>query len=207
MLDEEKARQQMITIANRMYNRGYISGIAGNLSVRLGNDKLLVSPSGGCKGELSPEQLIITDERGNIISALPGLLATSELPMHLEVYRSRPEVGGIIHAHPVTCVALSLVGITLDKPIIPEALVMLGRVPTVPYATPSSEETRDIISGTILDHNALILAHHGSLTIGTDLWQAYYRLEVLEHTARIVAMAHQLGEPKYLNPQDIDKLI
>ncbi|MFU8772125.1 MAG: class II aldolase/adducin family protein, partial [Anaerolineales bacterium] len=104
------------------------------------------------------------------------------------------------------CVALSLVGIGLDKPLIPEAIVMLGNVPTVPYATPSTGECREVISPVIDEHNAIILAHHGSLTVGRNLLEAYYRLEILEHTARTVALAHQLGEPRFLTKKDLKKL-
>jgi L-fuculose-phosphate aldolase len=206
-LDNNKTRHEMIRIATRMYAWGFISGLAGNLSIRLGDGRLLVTPAGVCKGNLRPEQLLILDEQGKIVSGQPGLQPTSELSMHLEIYQRRPDVSGIIHAHPVACVALSIVGISLDKPLIPEALVMLGPVPTVPYATPSSEEGRERISSFIENHNAMILAHHGTLTIGRDLLEAYYRLEILEHTARTVALAHQLGEPKLLTQRDIDKLI
>lgn len=204
--DEEPLRQQMVAIAAKMYARDYIAGIAGNLSARLPGGRLLFTPAGAFKADLRPEQLLVLDENGNPLDALPGSRPSSELPMHLEVYRQRKDVGAVIHAHPVACVALSLVGIPLDQPIIPEALVMLGRVPTVPYATPSSEENREAIAGLVGAHNALILAHHGSLTFGRDLQEAYIRLETLEHSARTLALAHRLGQPQHLTPEAIRKL-
>ncbi len=205
-MDEQEIRQQMVSIAARMYARDFISGLAGNLSARLPGGKLLVTPAGVHKGSLRSEQLLILDPEANLASSSLGLHPTSELPMHREVYRQRADVGAVIHAHPIACVALSLVGITLDKPYIPEAIVMLGKVPTAPYATPSSDENREAIAELIGQHNAIILDHHGTLTVGHDLEEAYVRLEILEHTARTVALAYQLGEPRQLTPQAIEKL-
>lgn len=190
-----------------MYARDFISGSAGNISVRLPDGNLLITPSGVNKGKMRPEELLVIDMAGNCLNGNPVCKPTSELPMHLEVYRQRADAGAVIHAHPITCVALSLVGISLQDPYIPEALVMLGPVPTTPYATPSSTENRDAIAGLIADHDAIILAHHGTLTVGRDLDEAYARLEILEHTAKTVALAHQLGTPRRLSPDAVQKLI
>jgi L-fuculose-phosphate aldolase len=206
VLAEDRIRDQIVQVSSRIYKNGFISGYAGNVSARLDDGRLLVTPSGVSKGDLSPEQIITLDKQGAIISALPGLKPTSETQLHLGIYQRRLDIGAVIHAHPVACIALSLVGIDLDRPLIPEAIVMLGSVPTVPYATPSSGESWEVLRSVIDDHNAIILAHHGSVTVGRDLLEAYYRLEVLEHTARIIALAHHLGEPKPLNQQDINKL-
>lgn len=205
-MDEDSLRRQIVTIAAKMYARGYIAGLAGNLSARLPDDHFLVTPAGYPKADLSPEQLLVVTEDGRVARSAESLQPTSELPMHLEAYRRRPDVGAVIHAHPVACIALSLVGLGLEQPFIPEAVVLLGKVPTTPYATPSSEENRRVISSLIEGHDALILAHHGALTVGRDLAEAYHRLETLEHTAQIVALAHQLGEPRPLNPDALEKL-
>ena len=196
----------MVAVAAQMYRRGFITALSGNLSTRLPNGNILVTPAGPHKGFLSPEALIEVNLEADILSGLEGLRATSELPMHLEIYQKRPDVGAAIHAHPVACIALSLVGITLERPVIPEAVVLLGEVPTTAYATPSSDENRAAISELIRDHDAIILAHHGSLTLGRDLQEAYYRLETLEHTAQILALAHQLGEPRQLSKEAVKKL-
>lgn len=190
-----------------MYAREYISGLSGNLSARLPDGTLLVTPAGISKSDLKAEQLCILDPNGRPVDVPTGLEPTSELPMHLEVYRQRADVGGVIHAHPITCVALSLVGISLEEPIIPEALVVLGSVPTTRYATPSSEEDRDAIAGLIARHNAVILAYHGTLTVGRDLIEAYVRLETLEHVARTLAAAYQLGQPQRLSKEAVEKLL
>lgn len=200
-------REQVIAIARRMYARDFISGVAGNLSARIGPDRLLITPAGGNKADLAPGELLEIDLEGNCVGGDAVCRPTSELPMHLEAYRQRPDVGAVIHAHPVTCVALSLVGISLVPPYIPEALVLLGEVATAPYAMPSSEENRDAIAGLIRNHDTILLAHHGTLTVGRDLEEAYQRLEVLEHTARTVALAHRLGEPRRLGRDAVEKLL
>ena len=206
-MDEHALRQGMIEIGQQMYQRDFISGFAGNASARLPNGHLLITPSGDNKGKLTPEELLIIDLDGNCVGGDASCRPTSELPMHLEVYRRRPDVGAVIHAHPVSCVALSLAGISLQDVYIPEALVMLGPVPTTPYATPSSMENRDAIAGLIANHDAIILAHHGSLTVGYTLKEAYARLEVLEHTAKTIALAYQIGTPRKLDSQAVEKLL
>lgn len=204
---QPRLRQTIIAIARQMYQRDFISGPAGNISARLPDGNLLITPSGLNKANLTPDDLLIIDLEGNCLGGDATCNPTSELPMHLEVYRRRPDAGAVIHAHPITCVALSLVGISLQDPYIPEALVMLGPVPTTPYATPSSTENRDAIAGLIADHEAIILAHHGTLTIGRDLDEAYTRLEILEHTAKTVALAFQLGRPRQLSQDAVAKLL
>lgn len=199
-------RHQMVEIAAWMHQRGYVSGLSGNLSLRLEGGNFLITPSGISKRQLSPENLLVVDSEGSLVERAGPLQPTSELPMHLEVYQQRPDVAGVIHAHPIACVALSLVGITLDEPLIPEAMVLLGPVPTTEYATPSSDENKAAIAGLIASHNAIILSQHGSLTVGRDLLEAYQRLETLEHSARTVALAYQLGKPRHLSEEALQKL-
>lgn len=189
-MNEEQLRLKMIRGANQMYARDFISGLSGNVSARLADGNILTTPGGVCKADLAPPDLVVVNPAGELQSTVTSRRPTSELPLHLEIYRQRPDVGGVVHAHPITCVALSLVWVTLDEPLIPEAVVMLGFVPTTEYATPSSTENRDAIAGLIAEHDAIILTHHGALTVGSDLDEAYYRLETLEHTARTVAMAY-----------------
>ena len=206
-MNERLLREEMVHIGRDMYQRDFISGAAGNISARLSPHTLLITPSGTHKGKLTPEQILTIDLDGNCVGGDAACRPSSELPMHLEVYRQRPDVGAVIHAHPITCVALSLVGVSLQDVYIPEALVMLGPVPTTPYATPSSTENRDAIAGLIANHDAIILAHHGSLTIGRDLDDAYARLEILEHTAKTVALAYQMGMPRQLAKDAVQKLL
>ncbi len=200
-------REQIVRVARRMQAEGYIAGAAGNLSARLDAERLLITPAGANKGELAPEALLVIDLEGNCLEGDGSCRPSSELPMHLEIYRRRPDVGAVVHAHPVHCVALSLVGVSLQTPYIPEALVLLGPVATTRYATPSSTENRDAIGGLIGEHDAIVLAHHGSLTVGRDVVEAFMRLEVLEHTAKTVALAHMVGQPRGLSQEAVEKLL
>lgn len=203
-------RHEIVRIGRLMYDRGLVAGLSGNLSARSGPERLLVTPSGVAKGFLRPEHMLEVDLQGRLLDAEreanSGLRPTSELPMHLEVYRQRPDVGAVVHAHPTATIALSIAGIGLDRPVVPEAVVLLGEVPTAPYATPSTDEDRLAIRDLISHHDAIVLSHHGALTVGTDLWEAFLKLETLEAAAKIIAWAHVLGEPAELSPEQVDKL-
>ncbi|HLV37349.1 MAG TPA: class II aldolase/adducin family protein [Spirillospora sp.] len=208
---EADLREQICQIGRRMYQNGYIDGTSGNISARIGPDRILCTPSGLAKGFMSPDQLIEVDLDGNRVGAVTAananLKPTSEILMHLECYRQRDDVNGVVHAHPPTAVALTIVGIGFDNCVVPEAIVLLGIIPTTPYATPASAENRDAIRNLIREHDAIMLAYHGSLTVADNVMNAYLRLETLEHTAKIMYMARQLGDIMPLPPQQVDKLI
>lgn len=208
---EQQLREQICQIGRLMHQFQYIDGTSGNISARLDDKRVLTTPSGLAKGFMSPEQLIIVDMEGRKVgygtAANRDLKPTSEVLMHLEAYKQRPDVMGVVHAHPPTAVALTVAGVSMQQCIIPEAVVVLGLIPTTPYATPSSSENRDAISNLIRNHDALMLAYHGSLTVGPDVWTAYLRLESLEHTAKILYMAHQLGGATPLPPHHVEKLL
>lgn len=205
--NEAALRADIVRIGRLLHTRDLVDGSAGNISARLGPDRLLCTPSGLAKGFLEPDDLIIIDMDGRLVSGRPGRKPTSELAMHLEAYRRRPDVNGVVHAHPITAVALSIAGVSLAECVIPEAIVFLGLVPTTPYATPSSEENRRAISDVILSHDALVLQYHGSLTVGRDVMEAYFRLETLEHTAKIIALSKLMGGGPPLPPEQVTKLI
>jgi L-fuculose-phosphate aldolase len=208
---EQQLRELMCQAGRLMHQARYIDGTAGNLSARLDEERILATPSGLAKGYMAPDQLIVVDPDGNKVGpdtdANRDLKPTSELAMHLEVYRQRPDVGGVVHAHPPTAVAMTIAGKSLARCLVPEAIVMLGLVPTTPYATPSSVENRDAIRDLITEHDAIMLAYHGSLTVGPDLWSAYLRLETLEHTATILHKTEQLGGGEALPPEQVRKLL
>lgn len=202
-------RQQICDIGALMYRNGYIDGTSGNISARLDNDHILTTPSGVAKGFMTPDQLIVIDMDGQRVDSCDdGLRPTSEVSMHLECYRQRDDIGGVVHAHPPTAVALTLVGYDFQQPLIPEMLVMLGVIPTAPYSTPASSENRDAIHDLIGEHDAIMLANHGSLTVADTVWDAYMRLETLEHGATIIHRARQLNTPLLPIPDhQIDKLL
>jgi L-fuculose-phosphate aldolase len=204
---EDELREEIVRVGRLMHAHELVDGASGNLSVRLGPDRILATPSGLPKGFLEPHQLLVVNMRGEKISGAVELKPTSELLMHLEAYRRRPDVNAVIHAHPITSVALSIAGISLAECMIPEAIVVLGLVPTTPYATPSSEENQRAISEVIVGHDALILQYHGTLSVGRDVMEAYLRLETLEHTAKIIALSKLLGGGPPLPPEQVTKLI
>ena len=210
-MNEEALREQICEIGRLMYRNGYIDATSGNISARLGPDRILCTPSGLAKGFMTPDQLIVVDLDSNRVDrgtpANAHLKPTSEILMHLECYKQREDVQGVVHAHPPHAVALTIAGIGFDKCVVPEAIIILGVIPTTPYATPASAENRDAIRDLIREHDGLMLAYHGSLTVAENVWDAYMRLETLEHSAKIMYMAHQLGNIIPLPAHQIDKLV
>ncbi len=206
--NEQQLREQICLIGQLMHRSQYIDGASGNISARLDAERILTTPSGLAKGFMTPDQLIIVDLDGMVLSASDGLRPTSEIVMHLECYRQRPDVGGVVHAHPATAIALTVAGIPLAQVLIPEMVITLGVVPTLPYATPASDENRRLIAEAVREHDALLLAFHGSLTAAKNVWDAYLRLESLEHAARIVFMVAQLGGARHtLSGEQVEKLL
>lgn len=205
---EYELREEMVRIGRLMWERGYVASTDGNLSVRLSSDRLMATPSGLSKGFLSADSLVVIGLDGEPVPSYRGRgeRPSSEILMHLEVYRQRPDVGGVVHAHPPLATAFSIAGVSLARCIIPEVIVSLGSIPTAEYATPGTLEVPESIRQAVKTHDALILAHHGSLTVGRTLWEAYLRLERVEQTAQITLAAHELGRVQSLSPQAVEKL-
>jgi L-fuculose-phosphate aldolase len=205
---EYEMRQEMVRVGRLMWERGYVAATDGNLSARLGSDRLLVTASGQSKGFLSADDLVIIRLDGELVASHRGrgLRPSSEILMHLEVYRQRPDVHAVVHAHPPVSTAFSIADVSLARCVIPEVIVSLGTIPTAEYATPGTGEVATSIREAICDYDALILAHHGSLTVGKSLWEAYLRLEKVEHTAQITLAAQQLGQVQTLSPEAVAKL-
>lgn len=209
-MQEAELREQMCLIGQLMHRNGYVDGAGGNISARLDSTHLLTTPSGIAKGFMTPDQIIIVDMEGNQVDTAihPHLRPTSELAMHLECYRQRSDIQGVVHAHPPTAVTLSIAGYSFSEILIPEVVILLGIIPSLPYANPASDENREQIAQAIREHDVLMLTYHGSLTVAKSLWDAYLRLENLEHSAKIIYMVQQLGGPKtFLRREDITKLI
>ena len=196
-MTENVLREEIVRIGQLMYEKGFICATDGNLSVRLERERVLTTPSGLHKGLLAPEHLVVVDLQGRVMEAGRGadgpLKPTSELPMHLAAYLRRPDVQAVVHAHPPLTIALSIAGVPLTTCLLPEVIVTLGLIPVTEYATPSSEENVRAIQDLIVHHDALVLQRHGSLTVGSDLMEAFMRLETVEQQARITLMLRQLG--------------
>ena len=197
--------QEVIEIGRRMYRAGYIVGTEGNISVRLSTDAILITASGRRKGELQPEDVVLVDATGQLRSG-EGRVST-EVALHLEVYRQRADVQAVIHAHPPYCIALMLSGRTLDVPILPESVILLGKVPCAAYARPSTPQVPDAIHSLIRQTDLILLDRHGSLTVGQSLQEAFVKLEVLEHTAKVYWMALQIGKVTPLPPEEVKALM
>lgn len=197
-MHEVELRQQICLIGELMQRNGYVDGAGGNISARLDTEHILTTPSGVAKGFMTPDQLVVVDLKGKVVgeSGQQRSRPTSELVMHLECYRQRPDIGGVVHAHPPTAVALSIAGYGFTDVLLPEVILLMGTIATLPYATPASDENRQAIGQAIQMGDALILTAHGSLTVAKRLWDAYLRLENLEHSAKIIYMVQQLGGAK-----------
>ena len=204
MDSEWHIRRQMVEIGKRVYDKGFVAATDGNLSHRLSGDRVLVTPGGFCLGEMQPTDLAVVDVAGRFLTG-PNQ-PTSELPLHLTVYRIRPDVQAVVHAHPPTANAFSFAGESLEQCVIPEVVVGFGTIPTTRYATPSSEEGAEVVNELIRDHDGLILQRHGSLTVGASLRDAYFKLEKIEHAAHITLMARLLGKVIPLSEDELRRL-
>lgn len=200
VITEPTARREMIEVGRRMYEKGFIVATDGNLSVRLGRGRFLVTRSGVCKGDLTDRDLVVCDQNGQTIR---GGRVSSEVLLHLAAYRLRPDVSAAIHAHPPLAVAFTLAGVSLSNALLPEVVMALGTIPTSLFAAPASPEGAEVIRDEILKHDAVILDRHGSLTIGKTLWSAYHKLERLEFAARVTHSARALGEIRPLSAEEM----
>lgn len=204
MQSEQSLKQELLLICRMLHQKNLIAGMDGNVSVKYGGH-LLTTPSGLNKGFLRMDQIIKVDWDGRVQEGDGE--PTSEMAMHLEVYRLRPEVEAVIHAHPPLATAFSIAGVSLEDFILPEVVMSLGVVPTAAYATPTTSEVPESIQGLIERYDALILERHGALTVGQDLMDAYNKMEKLEHSALVILTALQLGRVRQLPPQEVEKLI
>ncbi len=202
---ETELRSQMVQLAKLMHQREYISSIDGNLSSRLSPNQLLTTPSGVNKGLMSKDDLVVVNMEGKTLRGKGQ--PSSELRMHLMIYKERPDVMAIVHAHPPVTVAFSLAGISLAQCLLPEVVFTLGSIPTVGYATPTTEKVPEVMKEPIRHYNALILERHGTVTVGKNLMQAYNRLETVEHTAKATFTARQMGQVAPLPAQEVNRLI
>ncbi len=204
--NETKLREDLKQVCNLAYNKGLISGTEGNFSARLSEDLILVTPRNSHKGSIEISDFVTVDLNGTTISN-GKKEPTSELALHLEAYKKRPDVTSVVHAHPPTVVSFSVAGLDFNQPAIPEIIVLLGEVPTVPYCEPGTHKLGELVGAYFEKHDAVILDHHGVVTLGKSIYNAYYKLESLEHAAKIMHSAYSLGEIKNLEESSIDELI
>jgi L-fuculose-phosphate aldolase len=201
-----EAKKMICEIGRRVYNRNYVAANDGNISVKVGPNAIWTTPTGVSKGFMTPDTMVKMDLSGNVLSG--KMKPSSEVKMHLRVYNENPEVNAVVHAHPPVATSFAIAGISLDKPVLPEAVVLLGTVPVAPYALPGTEEVPNSIAPYCKDHNAVLLANHGALTWGRDLIEAYYRMESLEHYATMLMYSNNIiKQANELNCSQISDLI
>ena len=203
-MDEQTARREIVKIGRLMYERSYVVSSDGNISARLDDGRIVATPTMMCKGRMTEDLLAVTDSDGK---PLGNSRPSSELAMHLLIYRERPDVKAVCHAHPPNGTAFAVAGLAIDQPILSEVILTLGCVPLADYGTPSTDELTDAMRPLVKHHNALLMANHGAVAYGDDLWQAFDRLETLEHTAKIAILSRILGGSRNLPAEAIEKLI
>ncbi|MCR5848289.1 MAG: class II aldolase/adducin family protein [Lachnospiraceae bacterium] len=204
-MQPDEAKKAILDIGRRMYERDFVAANDGNISIRIGDNSVLSTPTGVSKGFMNEEMLVVTDLDGNLIEGTSK--PSSELKMHLRVYKENPDVRSVCHAHPVFCTAYSVVGNSLSEPILAEAILTLGDVPVLPYAELGTEEVPNVIAPYINTHYGVILANHGVVTWASEPYKAFYRLESMEHYAKITFITDLVSKDKrVLNKEQIEAL-
>ena len=205
-MTEYEIKKQICDIGKRIYNQGMVAANDGNISVRIGENEFLCTPTGVSKGFMTPEYICKVDAKGQVIQANPGFKPSSEIKMHMRVYAQRPDVMSVVHAHPVYATSFAIAGIPLTQPIMPEAVIALGCVPIAAYGTPSTEEIPDAVEKYLQSFDAVLLENHGALTYSDSLLNAYHKMESVEFYAKLLFFSRQLGGPKELTPQQVERL-
>ncbi len=204
MRQEEQLRADIVEVGRRLHARAYVASNDGNISVRLSDDRLLTTPKSVSKGFMTPDMMVTTDLEGRKVAGERE--PSSELLMHLAVYQNRPEVTAVVHAHPPASTGFAVAGIPLDRAVLAEVVTTLGSIPIADYGTPSTPELADAVSKYIKAHDGLLLANHGALTVAGELFAAYYKMETIEHFARISLVARLLGGERMLSREEVMRL-
>ena len=201
---EEQTRAEIVEIGRRLHARGFVASNDGNISVRLDENRLLTTPKGVSKGFMTPDMMVTTDLQGRKV--VGDRSPSSEILMHLAVYELRPEIRAVVHAHPPTATGFAVAGIPLDRAVLAEVVATLGSVPIAAYGTPSTHQLADAVRQYIKAHDGLLLANHGALTVASELFVAYYKMETIEHFARISLVARLLGRERLLSREEVLRL-
>ncbi len=201
----EQYKNELIEVGKLLYQKNYITGTEGNLSIRISKEEILTTRSGVCKGNMSSDDLVLVNHVGDPIGS--DLKPSTEFKMHLEVYKNRPDINAIVHAHPEFVISLSLAGHNFDKQYLPESALMLGKVPIAKYARPSTTQVPKSIKPYLQKTDIVILDRHGSLTYGKSLLDAFYKTEILEKTAKIIWLSSRVSPLISLDPLEIKELL
>jgi L-fuculose-phosphate aldolase len=201
---ERELRRQLTRFSRWMYRQGFAPGTSGNLSVRLDDRRILATPTGCSKALLRPADMVIVDREGHFLCGTRNV--TSEIGMHVAVYRGRSDVNAVVHTHPPIATGFASCGLALDEPLCAELIMTLGSIPLAPYATTGTEEVGASLQSFLPDHDAILMANHGLVTYGKDLLDAFMKTETCEHFAQVCLTARQLGCRKLLEDDAVAKL-
>jgi L-fuculose-phosphate aldolase len=204
VMSEHESRLEILRFGKMLHERCLIAATDGNISVRLNEASILITPTCISKGMMSTEDLLVVDLHGRRVSGFRDV--TSESGMHLTIYRMRPDINAIVHAHPPTATGFAACGLALDQALISEVLLSLGDIPLARYATPGTSELSEALEPLIPDHDAVLMANHGVVTYGSDLTQAYMNMETVEHFAKIALITQQLGCGHFLPEDEVARL-
>jgi L-fuculose-phosphate aldolase len=205
MATESKIRREIVSTGQALHERGFIAACDGNLSVRLDERRVLVTPTGMSKGAMRTSDLVIVNMDGRKLKGRREV--TSEIGMHLLIYSMRPDVRGIVHAHPRTATGFAAAGLALDQPLVCEVVIGLGQIPLAPYGTPGTPELARTLEPLVPQYDAILMANHGVVTYGSNLHSAYMKMETVEHFAQIALVTHVLGQQQLLDSTDLEKLV
>jgi L-fuculose-phosphate aldolase len=201
---ECELRNELANCARRLDDLGFTPGTAGNLSVRLEDGSILATPSGWSKAALTASSMVVVDQQGNLLRG--DYPVTSEIGLHLAIYSERPDILAVVHAHPPIATGFACCGLGLEEPICCEIAMTLGSVPLAPYATTGTAELGESIRPLAPQHDAILLANHGAVSYGSSLRDATMKMEIVEHFARVLLTARQLGTPQQLTPSQLGEL-
>lgn len=205
-MNEYEIKKEICEIGRRIYNKGMVAANDGNISVKLNENEFLCTPTGVSKGFMTPDYICKVDKDGKVLQSNGIYKPSSEIKMHMRVYKERPDVNAVVHAHPMYATSFAIAGIPLTQPIMPEAVISLGCVPIAEYGTPSTDEIPDAISKYIQHFDSILLANHGALSFSDSLLNAYFKMESTEFYAQLLYQAKVLGGPKELSNSQVQRL-
>jgi L-fuculose-phosphate aldolase len=205
MKPRDDLKEDICEVGRRLYQHGYIAAMEGNVSIRLSDEEVLSTPAGVCKGYLTPDMIVSCDFSGKRLEG--KLRVSTEIEMHLSVYRARPDVKAVVHAHPPKSTAFAVAGVPLNRAVLAEVIVTLGCVPLAEYGTPSTKQLAESVDRLIKTSDGLLLSNHGALTVGKEVYEAYYKMEVVEHFAEISLISRLLGGERLLPRSEVSRLL
>lgn len=205
MPSESQNRREMVSFGKMLHDRGFVAATDGNLSVRLDKRRILATPTGMCKGGMRASDMVIVDMEGRRLAGRRDV--SSEIGMHLLIYRLRPDIQGIVHAHPPTATGFAAAGLALNQPLVCEVVIGLGSIPLAKYGTPGTTELTDALAPLVPQYDAILMSNHGVVAYGDTLQHAYMKMETVEHFAQIALVTHLLGRQQPLKDQELEKLM